>query len=327
VSESEVAARAGPILDRRLRWRLGWGALVAAALLVAAAFLRPLSSGHSPRLRLAVLLLLGAGTAGTAVLASLKGRGLGERLAFFAFLVLALDALGQVLSAWGWPIWPLMALLVSAIAVAEPLRVAVSVAALAAGLGLADVVHKAATWPSAAAAGIAYLLLAAAVDRALAAEKRRLSATLEELARLKHGIDQLDPGETEAAAAGLTGSASLLRDVSEESRKARQLERATQLDEELARLVRLARRALGAHAALYFEIDRERERAYVRAADGPPTLLTDCVVGLTQDRSWQFRCAPGLLCRACSLPTRWICRHSLLDSPTCSNRLPKLRPA
>ena len=283
MSDRGEAAGVGPLLDRRLRWRLGWAALSVAAVLVVAAFLRPLSSGDSPRLRLAVLLLLGLGTAGSAVLASLRGRGLGERLAFFAFLVLAVDALGQVASAWGWPIWPLMVLLVSAIAVAEPLRVAACLAGLAALLGLADVAHKTATWQAATASGLAYLLLVVAVDRALAAEKRRLSATLEELARLKHGIDQLEPGDSATTGVGLVAAASSLRNVSEESRKTRQLERAAELDESLARLTRLARRALAAHAVLYFEIDRERERAYVRAADGPAALLTDCAMGLTQD--------------------------------------------
>ena len=273
----------GPLLDRRLRWRLGWVALGLAGFLGLVAFLRPLSSNHSPRLRLAVLLALGLGAAGTAVLASLRGRGLGERLAFFAFLVLAIDALGQVLSAWGWPIWPLLALLVSALAVAEPLRIAAGLAGFAALLGFADVAHKTVTWQAAAAAGMAYLLLVVAIDRALAAEKRRLSATLETLARIEHGIDQLEPGDSTATGVGLAAAASSLRNVSEESRKARQLERAAQLDEALTRLTRLARRALSAHAVLYFEIDRDRERAYVRAADGPPTLTSDGVLGLTQD--------------------------------------------
>jgi len=47
--------------------------------------------------------------------------------------------------------------------------------------------------------------------------------------------------------------------------------------------VRLARAALGAHAVLYFDVDRQREAAVVRAADGPPALARDAVVRLGDD--------------------------------------------
>jgi len=44
-----------------------------------------------------------------AFLASLKGRGRAEQFAFYAFLILSLHALGQLLAPMGWPAWPLMA--------------------------------------------------------------------------------------------------------------------------------------------------------------------------------------------------------------------------
>src|SRR5258708_38123104 len=95
-----------------------------------AALLRPLGPHASPRLRLAVSLGLGLGVAGTALLASLRGHGKAEPLAFYAFLTLCTDALGQLLAPLGWPVWPLMVLLVGAVSGAETLPVAVCLAAL-----------------------------------------------------------------------------------------------------------------------------------------------------------------------------------------------------
>ena len=85
-------------------WRAGMLAVVWAALLGVVALLRPLApGGSSPWLRLSVTLAIGLGVAGSAVLASLKTRGQAAVLAFYAFLVLALDALGQVVGPHGWP--------------------------------------------------------------------------------------------------------------------------------------------------------------------------------------------------------------------------------
>ncbi len=58
------------------------------------------------------------------------------------------------------------------------------------------------------------------MNRALAGEKRRLSATLAELARLKHGIEQLDDEPT-GAPAPPTSAAEALRQVTGEGRRAR----------------------------------------------------------------------------------------------------------
>ena len=66
----------GPWIDVRMRWRAGMVAVAWAALLGVVALLRPLASTHaSPGLRLSVTLAIGLGVAGTALLASLKGRG------------------------------------------------------------------------------------------------------------------------------------------------------------------------------------------------------------------------------------------------------------
>ena len=106
------------------------------------------------------------------------------------------------------------------------------------------------------------------MNRALAGEKRRLSATLAELARLEHGIDQLDDEPT-GAPAPPASAAEALRQVTGEGRRARQLDRASELDEALQRLVDVAHLAVGAHAVLYFDLDRQREQAHLRAAQGP----------------------------------------------------------
>src|SRR5207245_4310028 len=161
---------------------------------------------------------------------------------------------------------------------------ALGVAVLA---GLLSVAEAAAgsfrAWKGAVAASFGYGTLVLGVHHALKGEKRRLGAALAELARLRHGIDRFDDGDAAGGPARLTTAALTLRQVSEEGRRARQLDRAAELDEALSRLVRLARAALGAHAVLYFDVDRQREAAVVRAADGPPALARDAVVRLGDD--------------------------------------------
>jgi diguanylate cyclase (GGDEF)-like protein len=226
--------------------------------------------------------LLSMGVVATALLASLRGRGRAELFALYAFLALALDALGQLAAPQGWPTWPLFVVLVGAVAVAESLTTALGVAALVAVLAGAEAAAQAPpAWRTGAASAFGYLALAFAIDRARAAEKKRLSASLAELARLKHGIDQLD--DAVAGDSRISPGALTLRQVSEDGRRARQLDRATELDEALQRLVDVACRAVSAHAILYFEVDRERESARLRAGAGPPALIRDSVVPLSQD--------------------------------------------
>jgi len=272
-----------PILDLRVRWRAGQVALVLAAALTVVACFRPLSPGASVPLRLAVTLALGLGVATTALLASLRGRGRAEQWAFYVFLVLSLDALGQTLQPFGWPGWPLMVLLLGAAAVAEPLPLALGLAALVSLLTCADAVHSFVTWPEAAAAVLGYAALVVAVSRALRGEKHRLAAALGELARLRHGIDHLDEVEPSAASLRPTTADLSLRQISEDGRKARHAERAEEVDESLAQIVALAHAAVGAHAVLYFDVDRQREAAFLRAAEGPSTIVRDSIVPLSQD--------------------------------------------
>ena len=280
-----------PVLDIRVRWRAGKVALALAGALTLVALVRPLAESSSTWLRAADALLLGIGVTASALLASLKGRKRPETLALYAFLVLSVDALGQVIGPDGLPVWPFMVLLVGAQAVAESLDVALAFAAQATILAAAeaagprwwrlDDLGSVDWWPILAAV-IGYSSLAFTVNRALAGEKQRLSAALAELARLKHGIDQLED-EGEGAPAPATSATHALRQVSEEGRRARQLDRATELDDSLTRIVDVARPAVGAHAVLYFDVDRQGERALLRAFQGPDSIVPDSAVPLGTD--------------------------------------------
>ena len=276
-------APAEAVLDLRTRWRIGqvWLALAAALTLVA--LTRPLWPAAPSWLKGGYALVLAMGVTGAALLASLRGSKRPEALALQGCLVLAVDAAGQLAGPVGLPVWPLMALLVASQAVAWDLRTAAAFALQAGLLSFAD-----AAWTRpfevrlAAASTFGYLALALAVDRALAGEKRRLSATLAELARLRHGIDQLEdePGQ---APAGPHSAAEALRQVTGEGRRARQLDRASELDLSLRSIVELAREAASAHSVLYFDLDRRSELAHLRAAAGPETLLPDCAAPLGAD--------------------------------------------
>ena len=220
---------ADPVLDIRVRWRAGKVLLGLAGTLTIVALTRPLAPWSPAWLKASDALLLGLGVTAAALLASLRGRKLPETLALHAFLVVSVDALGQVIGARGFPVWPLMTLLVAALAVAEGLPVALAVAGQAALLALADAVRP--LFPplppggappfdgkTALAAAFGYFALAFAVNRALAGEKRRLSATLAELARLEHGIEQLDEEPT-GAPAPPASAAEALRQVTGEGRR------------------------------------------------------------------------------------------------------------
>ena len=275
---------ADPVLDIRVRWRAGRVFLGLAGVLTLAALARPLAPASPGWLKGAYALLLGLGVTGSALLASLRGSKRAEALALQGFLVLSVDALGQLIAATGVPAWPLMTLLIAAQAVAEGLWVALGFAGQATLLATAE-----AAWARpfdvrhAVAAAFGYLALALVVNRALAGEKRRLSAALAELARIKHGIDQLDDVTAQRAGGPAASAAEALRQVTGEGRRARQLDRAGELDDALRRLVDVAYDAVAAHAVLYFDFDRQRERAHLRAARGPESLLPDCVVPLGAD--------------------------------------------
>ena len=256
-------------------------ALGLAALLTVVAAFRPLAQAGSPRVFAAVALALGAGAIGSALLAGLRGRGLSEQLALYAFILLGVDGMGQIAS--GWPTWPFMAAVVAFVAVAESPTIAFGAAAMATLLGVvAAAPGRFADWKALVAASIGYAAIAFFVQLAQRLEKKRLSQAMAELAKLRHGIDELEdaaPGQPHRL--GPAGLA--LKDVSEDARRARRVDRASELDAAIGRVVAIARRSLGAHACLYFNFDREEDKAYLRAADGPEALSADVVAPLRSD--------------------------------------------
>lgn len=264
-----------------MRWRAGRICLALAGLGAVLALFRPLGPGGSPRGRLAVTLLLGMGLGASALLASLKGRKHGEQWAFYAFLLLALDGLGQMLQPLGWPAWPLLALAVGALAVAEGAALALAGAALVSALAIADAARWGfQDWKPALAAAIGYPALVLALQTAQRFQRTRLKAALDEIDKLRFGFDEGDPGDGTLKNVGTTR---LLRRVSEEGRRALKQERAAELELLLLRIVHAARASLRAHAVLFFDVDREREVARLRAWSGPDSLKTDAVVPLGQD--------------------------------------------
>jgi diguanylate cyclase (GGDEF)-like protein len=291
---ADTEAPQDPVLDIRVRWRAGQVLLGFAFLLALVALTRPLSAWSPAWLKAGSALALGLGVSASALLASLRGHKQPETIALHAFLVLSVDSLGQLVGAHGLPVWPLMALLVASLAVAEGLPLALGAAALATLLALAHALRPllppfvAGDTPGfdargVVAATIGYFALALAINRALAGEKRRLSTTLAELARLKHGIDQLADDPDDAPSAPRTSAAEALRQVSDEGRRARQLDRASELDTALGRILDVALEATAAHAVLYFDLDRQRELAHLRVARGPAALVPDCAVPLGSD--------------------------------------------
>ena len=264
-----------------MRLHAGQICLLLAALAAVLALFRPLGPGGSPRARLAVTLLLGMGVAASALLASLKGRKHWEQWAFYAFLVLALDGLAQMLQPLGWPAWPLFVLAIGALAVAEEAALALAAAALLGALAIADAARGGLQdWRPALAASAGYPALVLVLQIAQRFQRNRLSAALDEIDRLRFGFDEGDPGE---GTLQRVGTRRLLRRVSEEGRRALKQERAAELELLLLRLVHTAKTSLKAHAVQFFDVDREREVARLRAWAGPESLKTDVAVPLTQD--------------------------------------------
>jgi diguanylate cyclase (GGDEF)-like protein len=249
----------------------------AAGVLAILALLRPLRPAAPAWLRALDAGLLALAVVAAATLWSLKGRARLEAYALYGLLALAADGLGQALAARGWPAWPLMAVLVVAAAVAEPPVIPLGLAALAGILSAADVAaDDFSGWTRAAGETAGYTLLAFAVHHALRGEKSRLAEALAEKALLEHTAEPLLGAAPDAA-----GSA--LRQLSEDARRARRIERMNEMHERLALLVRTAREAVAANAILYFDVDRDHERVWLRAGDGPPPLLRDCFAPLTSD--------------------------------------------
>jgi diguanylate cyclase (GGDEF)-like protein len=266
----------GPLVDVTGRWRAGRILLVAAGVL--GAVLLSTRFWEPPRaVSVALLLAVGAGVMAVAFLASLRGRGVAEQRALYAFLALAARLLADEMARAGWPAWPLPALVVATVAVAETLPVAATVTAFMTVLAVAPMTDL----PAMAATLAGHLGLLAALHVAVRADRRRLEQAREKLARIEHGLDELADGPVGAGRMHtLTTS---LRQLSQDGRAVRRLEQADEMHAAILRIVSLAQAATEAHSALYFEIDRGRDVAYLRAAAGPPNLVRDAAVPLASD--------------------------------------------
>jgi GGDEF domain-containing protein len=273
----------GPVFEAKLRWRAGQILLGLTILLALVFVVRPLHPYAPLASRVAAALGLAGGVSTAAFLVSLRGRRRPEQLALYLLLLLAGDGLAQAMTPDGFVAWPLMAVLVATLAVEEKLPVSFAVAALGSALIFVDAWRGFVPHVAAVAFGVGLPALAWAVGGPLSRQRRRLDSALSELARLKHGIAQFDDVEAEVLVPESGAVRHTLKQVSEEGRRARQLDRAAELEQSLATLVHLARRALQAHSVAYLEIDRGREVALVRVADGPPELDRGCLVPLIQD--------------------------------------------
>ncbi len=274
----------GPVFEAKLRWRAGQ-ILFGLTLTLAVVFvLRPLSP-HAPLAsRVASALGLAAGVSAAAFLVSLRGRRRPEQLSLYLLLVLAGDGLAQALAPDGFVAWPLLALLVATVSVEEPLAVSASVALLGCGLILTDAYCGAVPQAEAVAFGGGLLALVWAVGGPLGRQRRRLDGALSRARPPEarhHPVRRRELRGVRARSRARAPDAQQV--VSEEGRRARQLDRAAELEGSLATLVHLARRALSAHSVVYLEIDRTREVALVRAADGSPELDGRALVPLMQD--------------------------------------------
>ena len=106
------------------------------------------------------------------------------------------------------------------------------------------------------------------------------------ITKMQQGVDFLEPDiDPDRTFRGSVRrrDGNLLKKVSEEARTVRDLERSAHLTKTLAPFLELARGINRAHAALFFDIDRQRGGAFLRAKDGPPEIREDAVLSLDTD--------------------------------------------
>jgi hypothetical protein len=101
---ADSAGPKDPVLDIRVRWRAGQVLLGLAGFMTLVALARPLLAWSPDWLKAFHALALGLGVSAAALLASLRGRKRPETIALHAFLVLSVDALGQLVGAHGFPV-------------------------------------------------------------------------------------------------------------------------------------------------------------------------------------------------------------------------------
>ncbi len=266
-----------PVVARGL-WALS---LVLSALFLAAPFV--------PRLRVgvalgAVFVLFTAG----ALLASILIVPL-PRTPWFAraaqhTLVALLISLGLSVLPPGIPGWLPLAIFVIYIGSSESLAWAT---ALGLGSGLLLAGASGAKTPTEFISPVLGLCgIGLATGLALARIKARSAELNRIIVRMRQGADfvetDVDPDKTFRGTARRNDGPAL-RKISEEARTVRDLERSAHLTRTLAPFLELARGMNEAHAALFFDIDRSRGGAFLRAKDGPDNIWDEAVLPLNSD--------------------------------------------
>ena len=182
------------------------------------------------------------------------------------------------------PGWLPLAILVIYIGSSESLAWATTLG-LGAGLLLAG-----ASQANTAAGFVAPVLglggIGLATGLALARIKARSAQLNRMIVRMRQGADfvetDVDPDKTFRGTAR-RNEGPALRKISEEARTVRDLERSAHLTRTLAPFLELARGMNEAHAAIFFDIDRGRGGAFLRAKDGPDNIWDEAVLPLDSD--------------------------------------------
>ena len=182
------------------------------------------------------------------------------------------------------PLWAPLAILVILVGGSETLLWTVTLG-LGSGLLLAGAKHAQTPWEFASdALGLGITGLASAI--AFGRLKSRAMELGRVITKMRQGADyletQLDPDASFRGAPRRKASPALKK-VSEEARTLRDLDRSAHLTKTLAPFLELARGMNEAHAALFFDIDRTRNGAFLRAWDGPEEIWGEAVVPLDAD--------------------------------------------
>lgn len=225
------------------------------------------------------ILVTAAGLAGTLVITPLPRSPWTARAAQHSFVALLL-ALGAAIAPRETPVWMPPGVLVVLVGAAESWRFAGALG-LWAGLLLAAAMDARTPlgWVG-PMIGLAALGLSGGL--ALSRLRRRANELGRTISRMRQGADFVE-GAGDAGAEAPSIVAPALRKVSKPARTVRDLDRSAHLTRTLAPFLELARGMNHAHAALFFDVDRARGGAYLRASDGPEDIFKDAVLPLDSD--------------------------------------------
>jgi diguanylate cyclase (GGDEF)-like protein len=199
-------------------------------------------------------------------------------------LVALLICLGLTLLPNAGPLWMPLAFLVILVSGSESLRWTLALG-LGCGILLAGATQTR-TLAEFVASAVGLGGTAVASSLAYSRLKTRIIDLSRVITKMRQGADFLDAdSDGDAASPGPARrlESPTLKKVSEEARTVRDLERSAHLTKTLAPFLELARGMNNAHAALFFDIDRARSGAFLRAMDGPEEIWDEAVLPLDTD--------------------------------------------